>query len=61
MTLRNEINAEQETLVRAEVIKMRRERDIATAELSRVKEQLDAANRALSVVSAAEAAELAAA
>lgn len=58
MTLRNDINEEQETLVRAEVIKMRRERDLATSELSRVKEQLDAANRALSVVSAAEAAEL---
>ena len=48
MTLRNDINEEQETLVRAEVIKMRRERDLATSELSRVKEQLDAANRSVS-------------
>ena len=58
MTFREELDAEQETLVRAEVIKMRRERDTATHELSRIKTELHLANRALSVVSAAEMADL---
>jgi len=58
MNFEAEINKEQELLGRVELIKARRERDTANSELNRIKIQLDEANRALSVVSSAEAAEL---
>ena len=58
MSLKDQINQEHELLARAELVKARRERDTATGELSRIQAQLDAANRALSVISSAEAAEL---
>jgi hypothetical protein len=58
MTLRNEIEVENETLQKADTIKLRRERDLAQHEVVRLRADLEMANRALSVVSAAELAEL---
>lgn len=58
MKFDEELQQEQELMARAELVKMRRERDSATNELTKIREQLEAANRALSVVSSMEAAEI---
>ena len=58
MTLRDDIEQENGTLAKADMIRLRRERDLAQHEVVRLQTQLDQANRALSVVSAAELAEL---
>ena len=59
MKFDEELQQEQELMARADLVKMRRERDSATNELTKIREQLEAANRALSVVSSMEAAEIA--
>ena len=56
MKFNEELQQEQDLMARAELVKMRRERDSATNELTKIREQLEAANRALAVVSSMEAA-----
>jgi len=58
VNLKDDINQQEELLARAELVKARRERDVATHELVRIKSELELSNRALSVVSSAEAADL---
>lgn len=58
MSFKKDLDDEQQLEERLASVKLRKERDIATAEASRLREQLDEANRALSVVSAAERADL---
>ena len=54
MSFKDELSDENEALAKADLIKARRERDVATKELTRIREELDAANRALSIVSSVE-------
>lgn len=58
MSFKDDLNDEQALEERLNVVKLRKERDMATSEANRLREQLDEANRALSVVSAAEQADL---
>jgi hypothetical protein len=58
MSIFDEIENESSTLERAEIIKVRRQRDSAQNEIIRLQSQLEQAERALSIVDAAAGAEL---
>ena len=58
MSLRDEIEAESNLNAGAALVKIRRERDSAVKEVARLRAALETSERALSLVSAAEGAEL---
>lgn len=58
MSFKRDLQQEAELAEKAAAIKVRKERDILARELAGVKQQLDEANRALSVVTSAESSEL---
>ena len=58
MGLHDEIEEENESVARAEVIKLRRQRDSAQNEIIRLQTQLEQAQRALFIVESAEGAQL---
>ncbi len=58
MSFNDKLTEEAQLLEKADLVKARRERDIATSEVNRLREQLDQANRALSIIERVESSDL---